>query len=71
MNDNHCSGALGVTAGALLTALYATIKGWSVVVPTVACVGGPGAVVLIGAIAGLLPALCAARMSPTEALCTV
>lgn len=64
-------GAVGVIAGALSTALYATIKDWSVVVPTVAWAGGLGAALLIGAIAGLLPALRAARMSPTEALWSV
>lgn len=64
-------GAIGVGAGALATALYATIKGWAIVVTTIALVGGLGAAVLIGAIAGILPALRAARMSPTEALRTV
>jgi len=33
--------------------------------------GGIGAAVLIGAVAGLVPALRAARLSPTEALRTV
>ena len=61
-------GAVGVAAGAFSTALYASIKDWAVVVPTVAWAGGLGAAVLIGSIAGLLPALRAARMSPTEAL---
>ena len=64
-------GVAGVGAGVLSTALYATIKGWAIVVPTVALVGGLGAAVFIGAVAGLLPALRAARMSPTEALRTV
>ena len=64
-------GAVGVAAGASSTALYATIKDWSVVVPTVAWVGGLGAAALIGVIAGLFPALRAARMSPTEALWSV
>lgn len=64
-------GAVGVAAGAVSTVVYASIKDWSVVIPTVAWTGGLGAAVLIGAIAGLLPALRAARMSPTEALWTV
>ena len=51
--------------------MYASTKGWTVVAPTVAWTGGPGSAVLIGAVAGFLPALRAARMSPTEALCTV
>jgi putative ABC transport system permease protein len=61
-------GAAGVSLGALSTAVYAHIKGWETVVPTEAWAGGIVAAILIGAIAGLLPALRAARMSPTEAL---
>jgi putative ABC transport system permease protein len=61
-------GVVGVAAGAAATAIYATTKGWAVVIPVQAWIGGLGAALLIGAIAGLLPALRAARMSPTEAL---
>jgi putative ABC transport system permease protein len=64
-------GAVGIAAGAIATAVYATTKHWAVVVPTVAWAGGFGAALAIGAIAGLLPALRAARLSPTEALRTV
>jgi putative ABC transport system permease protein len=64
-------GAAGVTAGVLATAIYATTKGWAVIVPALAWGGGLGAALLIGAAAGLLPALRAARMSPTEALWTL
>jgi putative ABC transport system permease protein len=64
-------GAVGVGLGALSTAIFATAKGWTVVVPPVAWAGGFGATLVIGAAAGLLPALRAARMSPTEALWTV
>jgi putative ABC transport system permease protein len=64
-------GAVGVAGGALATAVYATTKHWAVVVPTVAWAGGFGAALAIGAIAGLLPALRAARLAPTEALRTV
>ncbi|HEY7484348.1 MAG TPA: hypothetical protein VH912_07765 [Streptosporangiaceae bacterium] len=41
------------------------------VIPVQAWVGGIGAAIVIGAIAGLLPALRAARLSPTEALRTL
>jgi putative ABC transport system permease protein len=61
-------GAAGVASGALATAIYAHAKGWMVVIPVEAWAGGLGAAVLIGALAGLWPALRAARMSPTQAL---
>jgi putative ABC transport system permease protein len=64
-------GVTGVLAGAAATAVYAAVKGWTVVIPTLAWGGGLGAAIAIGAIAGLLPALRAARLSPTEALRTV
>jgi putative ABC transport system permease protein len=64
-------GAVGIAAGALATAIYASTKGWAVVIPTLAWAGGFGAALLIGAVAGLVPALRAARLSPTEALRTV
>jgi putative ABC transport system permease protein len=41
------------------------------VVPPVAWAGGLAAAVLIGGVAGLLPALRAARLSPTRALWSV
>ncbi len=64
-------GAAGVLAGAAATAAYAHVKGWAVVIPPQAWVGGLAATVLIGAAAGLLPAIRAARMSPTQALWSI
>jgi putative ABC transport system permease protein len=64
-------GAAGVAAGAITTIVYAHIKHWTAVVPATAWAGGLAAAILIGATAGLLPAIRAARMSPTEALRTV
>ncbi|MBE1604219.1 ABC transporter permease [Actinopolymorpha pittospori] len=64
-------GTVGVGVGTAATAIYASTKDWAVVVPTIAWAGGLAATVLIGAVAGLLPALRAARMSPTEALWTI
>jgi putative ABC transport system permease protein len=64
-------GAAGVTAGALATVVYASSKEWTAVVPTSAWAGGLAAAILIGAIAGLLPAIRAAGLSPTRALRTV
>jgi putative ABC transport system permease protein len=64
-------GVAGVASGALATIVYAHLKHWTAVVPTTAWAGGLTAAILIGAIAGLLPAIRAARLSPTEALRTV
>jgi putative ABC transport system permease protein len=64
-------GIAGVLIGGAATAIYASTKHWAIVIPPVAWAGGLGAALLIGAAAGLLPALRAARLSPTEALWTV
>jgi putative ABC transport system permease protein len=45
-------------------------KHWAVVVPTLAWAGGLGSSIAIGAVAGVLPALRAARLAPTDALRT-
>jgi putative ABC transport system permease protein len=64
-------GAFGVAVGAAATASYAHTEGWATVIPAQAWIGGLAATLLIGALAGLLPALKAARLSPTEALWTL
>lgn len=64
-------GAAGVGLGAASTAVYAHAKGWATVVPTEAWAGGFAASLAIGALAGLIPALRAARLSPTQALWSV
>jgi len=64
-------GAVGIALGVISTAIYASTKHWGVVIPPLAWGGGIGASVVIGAVAGLWPALRAARMSPTEALWSV
>jgi putative ABC transport system permease protein len=64
-------GAAGVVIGAAATAAYAHSKGWPVVIPPEALAGGLGAAIVIGALAGLLPAIRAARLSPTEALWSI
>jgi putative ABC transport system permease protein len=61
-------GVVGVAAGAGVTVVYAATRAWPSVIPLIAVAGGLGAAVLVGAIAGLLPALRAARLTPTEAL---
>jgi putative ABC transport system permease protein len=64
-------GAAGVAVGAAATAIYAHTRGWAIVIPATAWAGGLGATLLIGVIAGLVPAIRAARMSPTRALWSV
>jgi putative ABC transport system permease protein len=61
-------GVAGIITGAAATASYAHDKGWATVIPTDAWAGGLTAAILIGALAGLLPAIRAARLSPTQAL---
>lgn len=61
-------GLAGVLLGLAVTAGYAVTQGWPTVVPLWVLAGGVGATVLIGGIAGLYPAIRAARLSPTEAL---
>lgn len=60
----------GVAVGIFATVGYATARNEIVVIPAIAWAGGLGAAVAIGAMAGLIPALRAARLSPTEALRT-
>jgi putative ABC transport system permease protein len=64
-------GVVGVAAGAVSTAVYAGSMHELVVIPVAAWAGGIGAAILIGGVAGLWPALSAARMSPTHALWSV
>jgi putative ABC transport system permease protein len=64
-------GVAGVGLGAAGTAVYAAASGWAIVIPPLAWGGGLGAALLIGAAAGLLPAIRAARMSPTQALWSI
>ncbi len=63
-------GVVGVFAGAAATVVYASSKGWSVVIPVEAWAGGIAAALLIGAFAGLTPAIRASRLPPTVALRT-
>ncbi len=64
-------GVVGVLAGAAATAVYASSKSWAIVVPVEAWSGGIASAILIGAFAGLMPAVRASRMAPTVALRTV
>ncbi|HEY2321037.1 MAG TPA: ABC transporter permease [Solirubrobacteraceae bacterium] len=64
-------GTFGVVLGAAATAVYAHTKHWATVIPVEAWAGGIAASLIIGALAGLIPALRAARLSPTQALWSV
>jgi putative ABC transport system permease protein len=64
-------GVVGVCAWAVATVVYAASKGWDVVIPVEAWSGGIASAILIGAFAGLMPAVRASRMPPTVALRTV
>ncbi|MEO3873870.1 ABC transporter permease [Nonomuraea sp. B12E4] len=63
-------GCGGVLLGMGVTMGYAYYSGWPSVVPAWATAGGLAATLLIGAVAGLYPAIRASRLSPTEALAT-
>jgi putative ABC transport system permease protein len=63
-------GGAGVLLGTAVTAVYAGLQGWPTVVPAWVMGGGIAATLVIGALAGLYPAIRAARLAPTEALAT-
>ncbi|MDP8936478.1 MAG: ABC transporter permease [Actinomycetota bacterium] len=64
-------GVAGVVLGSGVTAAYAAARSWTVVVPPVSIGGALVAALVIGGIAGLYPAVRAARLAPTEALRSV
>ncbi len=63
-------GVGGVLLGITVTAAYTAHQSWPAVVPVWATAGALAATTLIGGVAGLYPAIRAARLSPTEALAT-
>lgn len=63
-------GVVGSLLGAGVTAGYALAQGWTPALPLWAVGAGVGATAVIGAVAGLYPAVRASRLSPTEALAT-
>jgi putative ABC transport system permease protein len=75
LTESFLLSALGGGAGMLLgsgvTGGYATIQHWPTVVPVWVLAGGITAALTIGGVAGLYPAIRAARVAPTEALAAV
>jgi putative ABC transport system permease protein len=61
-------GVAGVTMGAAVTAIYARSQGWRVDVPVSALAAGAGIALAVGLLAGVFPAVRAARLDPAEAL---
>jgi putative ABC transport system permease protein len=61
-------GIAGVILGVLVTTVLAANRGWDTVILWYVPVGGIAAALAIGAVAGLYPAMRAARLAPTEAL---
>ena len=61
-------GLAGVALGATVVYGYAAVQGWPATVPATWAAVGPAVSVAVGTVAGLYPALRAARLSPTGAL---
>jgi putative ABC transport system permease protein len=61
-------GVAGLSLGASATWIYSSTKHEPFIVPLYALIAAPAAGLSIGAVAGLYPAIKAARLSPTEAL---
>ncbi|MEW2356283.1 hypothetical protein [Spirillospora sp. NPDC029432] len=60
--------AAGLVLGSLATLAYALARGWPPVVPAWALAAAAAATLLLGGLAGLYPAVRAARLPPTDAL---
>ncbi|WP_030907094.1 ABC transporter permease [Streptosporangium amethystogenes] len=63
-------GVVGAALGTLATVGYALSRDWPPLVPPWAIGGAVGATLVIGTLAGIYPAMRAARLSPTVALST-
>jgi putative ABC transport system permease protein len=61
-------GLIGALAGGAVVLVYASSRGWTPDIPPLGVAGGLGAALLIGALAGLYPALRASRQQPATAL---
>jgi putative ABC transport system permease protein len=61
-------GVAGCALGATVTAVYANQRGWVLDVPVAALAGGAGVALAVGLLAGVSPAIRAARLDPAEAI---
>lgn len=64
-------GTAGLAAGTAVTAVIARTRHWTLLIPPASLWGGLAVAITVAGIAGLYPAVRAARLSPTEALRTV
>ncbi len=63
-----CGGVAGAVLGQFATTVYAATRSWDTVVTVPVLLAASGVAVATGAVAGLYPALRAARLVPAEAL---
>jgi len=63
-----CGGVAGAVLGGFATTVYAAARHWDAVVPVPVLLAAAGIALLVGAVAGLYPAMRAARLVPAEAL---
>ena len=63
-------GIAGTLLGAAVTWGYAATRDWPTTLPAWVLIGGVGITLAVGALAGLYPAMRAARLAPTTALAT-
>jgi putative ABC transport system permease protein len=61
-------GGAGTLIGVLATAGYCAFQDWPVIIPLVATVGGLSGAMVVGVLAGVYPAIRAARLNPTDSL---
>jgi putative ABC transport system permease protein len=61
-------GGAGVFAGAAVTAVYAQVRGWPASLPPGSAAAGLAAALVVGALAGIYPAVRASRLAPADAV---